>query len=185
MAYFGQQWTADDQAHSIGGPLERVVTHICARTGGEPGHVARILVSEIEHRCATEAAYWLPGARDLLSEARAAGVATAIVSNSWRVLLDLLVANMDVHPDLTVSSTEVSKPKPDPEPYLMACTLLDADPIRTWVVEDSPTGAMAGVAAGCHVLAVGSMTAGVTGVHHVESLDGVSLAHLRATGWAG
>lgn len=184
MAYFGQTWTSDDQAHAIGGPLERVVSHIAARTGGEPGHVARILVTEIEHRCATEAAHWLPGARELLIEAKQAGVPTAIVSNSWRVLLDLLVQNMDIHPDLTVSSTEVEDPKPHPEPYLLACQRLRADPAATWVVEDSATGAQAGLAAGCHVLAVGPAVAAVSHprLYYVEALDAVSLSLLGRDG---
>ena len=41
-------------------------------------------------------------------------------------------------------------PKPDPEPFLTACRLLNARPEATWVIEDSPTGARAGLAAGCY-----------------------------------
>jgi HAD superfamily hydrolase (TIGR01509 family) len=177
MAYFGEQWTASDQTHSIGGPLERVVMHISTRTGGDPGHIARILVSEIEHRCATQSAHWMPGARELLTGARSAGTPTAVVSNSWRVLLELLLQNMDVQPDVTVSSTEVTKPKPDAEPYLSACALLDADPAATWVIEDSPTGALAGVAAGCHVLTVGPAVASLNhpAIRHVHTLAEVDL----------
>jgi HAD superfamily hydrolase (TIGR01509 family) len=184
MAYFGEEWTAADQAHSIGGPIERVVAHIASRTGGEAGHIARILVSEIEHKVATQDAHWMPGARELLAAARAQGVPTAIVSNSWRVLLDLLVQNLDVRPDVTVSSTEVDNPKPDPEPFLMACTLLGARPAATWVVEDSPTGATAGLAAGCHVLAVGPAVAEMAHPRlvTVPTLDGVRLSSLGGDG---
>ena len=184
MAYFGQTWTSEDQAHAIGGPLERVVSHIASRTGGEPGHVARILVSEIEHRCATQAAHWLPGARELLVEAQQAGIPTAIVSNSWRVLLDLLVQNMDIQPDITVSSTEVEEPKPHPEPFLLACQQLGADPVGSWVIEDSTTGAKAGLAAGCHVLAVGPAVSALSypRLLHVPTLDEVSLSLLGRDG---
>lgn len=184
MAYFGHEWTDDDQAHSIGGPLERVVDHIAARTGGEQGHIARILVTEIEHRVANEPAHWMPGARELLAAARSGGIPTAIVSNSWRVLLDLLVANMDVHPDVTISSTEVERPKPDPQPFLRACELLGADPRATWVIEDSPTGATGGLAAGCLVLGVGESMAGRTGrrLWRVESLSDITLSSLGRDG---
>ena len=34
MDYFGQTWTDEDQASSIGGPIERVVNHMATRTGG-------------------------------------------------------------------------------------------------------------------------------------------------------
>ncbi len=184
MAYFGLNWTTEDQDMSIGGPLERVVAHIAQRTGGEEGHIARILVSEIEHKVATEAAHWMPGARELLAEARAAGVPTAIVSNSWRVLLDLLVLNMDVQPDVTVSSTDVAEPKPDPQPFLTACRLLGADPQDTWVIEDSPTGARAGLAAGCWVLGVGPAVAGLSDprLRLVPSLADVTVASLGRDG---
>lgn len=184
MAYFGLDWTAEDQASSIGGPIEKVVAHIAARTGGEPGHIARILVSEIEHRVATQPAHWMPGARDLLASAQQAGVPTAIVSNSWRVLLDLLVLNIDSEVDLTVSSTEAEAPKPDPAPYLLACENLGVSPQGTWVVEDSPTGALAGIAAGCHVLAVGPAVSDLvdTRLLHVDSLADVTLESLGRDG---
>jgi HAD superfamily hydrolase (TIGR01509 family) len=177
MAYFGLTWTEADQAASIGGPLERVVRHIAARTGGEEGHIARILVAEIEHQVATSPAYWMPGAKQLLAEAKAAGVPTAVVSNSWRVLLDLLLLNMDLHPDVTVSSTEIERPKPDPQPFLVACSMLSARPASTWVVEDSPTGVRAGLAAGCWVLAVGPAIQGLQDVRlrTVATLDMVTL----------
>jgi len=180
MLYFGDQWTEQDQAHSIGGPLERVVGHIASRTQADPGHVARVLVGEIEHLVANRPALWMPGARRLLQEARAAQVPTAIVSNSWRVLLDLLLANVDFPVDLTVSSSEVERPKPDPQPYLRACELLGADPARSVVVEDSPTGAAAGLAAGCHVLAVGPAVEGMSDprLRHVDSLETVTLDSL-------
>jgi len=184
MAYFGHEWTPEDQTHSIGGPLERVVDHIAARTGGEPGHIARILVTEIEHRVATQPAHWMPGARELLAAARSQGIPTAIVSNSWRVLLDLLVVNMDVQPDVTVSSTEIERPKPDPQPYLRACDMLGVDPQATWVIEDSPTGAAGGLAAGCLVVGVGASMAGQDDprLWRVESLSDITVASLGRDG---
>lgn len=184
MAYFGDEWTEQDQAHSIGGPLERVVSHIAARTEADPGHVARVLVGEIEHLVAYRPADWMPGARDLLQEATVAGVPTAIVSNSWRVLLDLLLANIDFPVDLTVSSSEVDRPKPDPQPYLRACELLGADPARSVVVEDSPTGAAAGLAAGCQVVAVGWAVEDLRDprLRHVTTLETVTLDSLSGDG---
>ena len=70
----------------------------------------------------------MPGARELLIAANQAGIPVAVVSNSWRVLLDLLMHNIDVPVDLTVSSTEVERPKPDPQPFLYACEQLRVNP---------------------------------------------------------
>ncbi len=184
MAYFGQTWTAEDQANSIGGPIERVVGHMASRTGADPGHLARVLVTEIEHKVATTPARWMPGARELMAAAQAEGVPVAIVSNSWRVLLDLLMDNIDETVHLSVSSTEVDRPKPDPQPYLQACRQLGVDPKRCLVIEDSPTGAAAGMAAGCAVLGVGPAVRDIQGerYRHVDSLADVTLGSLGGDG---
>lgn len=51
------------------------------------------------------------------------------------------------------SGVEMPKSKPAPDVYLAAAHALGVAPERCAVVEDSPTGVMAGVAAGCTVLA--------------------------------
>ncbi len=51
------------------------------------------------------------------------------------------------------SGVEMPKSKPAPDVYLAAAAALGADPKRCAVIEDSPTGARAGVAAGCSVFA--------------------------------
>ncbi|MBK6763458.1 MAG: HAD family hydrolase [Micrococcales bacterium] len=124
------------------------------------------------------------GGAELLAAARSQGIPTAIVSNSWRVLLDLLVVNMDVQPDVTVSSTEIERPKPDPQPYLRACDMLGADPQATWVIEDSPTGAAGGLAAGCLVVGVGASMAGQDDprLWRVESLSDITVGSLGRDG---
>ena len=51
----------------------------------------------------------------------------------------------------------VTDPKPAPEIYLAACAALGTEPARTLVLEDSPTGVAAAVAAGCYTIAVPSL----------------------------
>ena len=51
------------------------------------------------------------------------------------------------------SGVEMPKSKPAPDVYLAAAKALGVDPTRCAVIEDSTTGAMAGVAAGCTVFA--------------------------------
>ncbi len=50
------------------------------------------------------------------------------------------------------SSTEVERSKPAPDVYLLAARTMSVDPSRCVVVEDSPAGVTAGVAAGMTVL---------------------------------
>ncbi|EDP64470.1 hydrolase, putative [alpha proteobacterium BAL199] len=55
-------------------------------------------------------------------------------------------------PGRVASAQTVARPKPAPDVYLKAMELVGATPDRTIVVEDSPTGVRAGVAAGARVI---------------------------------
>lgn len=126
----------------------------------------------------------LPGAVELLTQVRAAGVPTALVSSSYRVLVDA-VLEQGIGPfDLTLAGDEVRHGKPDPEPYLTAADRLGVDPTRCVVLEDSPAGVASAEAAGCAVVAVPSVP-GVTfaqGLRRqvVPTLEGVTVAGLAA-----
>ena len=90
------------------------------------------------------------GALDCYRRMQAAGIRQAIVSNSDRIIV---TANLDAagltEPGLvSVSLNDVRHGKPDPEPYLRAAWLLEAAPAECVVIEDSATGAAAGLAAG-------------------------------------
>lgn len=56
-------------------------------------------------------------------------------------------------PEHVVTADHVTKGKPDPEPYLMGARLLGLRPEDCLVIEDAASGANAGHAAGCKVLA--------------------------------
>lgn len=57
-------------------------------------------------------------------------------------------------PEVVVGGEDVSRGKPDPEPYLLGCQLLQVAPGDCVVVEDAPAGIAAAKRAGCYVLAV-------------------------------
>ncbi|HEY4365796.1 MAG TPA: HAD family hydrolase [Steroidobacteraceae bacterium] len=69
------------------------------------------------------------------------------------------------------SVTEVAHPKPAPDVYLLAASKFGVAPERCIVVEDSPTGVAAGVAAGMTVFGYSGLTAGAqlldAGAHRV------------------
>jgi HAD superfamily hydrolase (TIGR01509 family) len=98
----------------------------------------------------------LPGVRELLAALTAEGVAVALVSSSYRVLVDAVLESMGPFA-VTVAGDEVEHGKPDPEPYLTACRRLRVDPARCVVLEDSAAGVASGEAAGCAVVAVPSV----------------------------
>lgn len=114
-----------------------------------------------------------PGARQLLAAVAAVGVPQALVSSSFRVLVEAVLAGLGEHPfAVTLAGDEVVQAKPDPEPYLTAAARLGVDPTCCVVLEDSPSGVAAGEAAGCRVVAVpdGAMIPAVPGRLVVASL---------------
>lgn len=79
-----------------------------------------------------------------------AGIKQAVVSNSDRLIVDANLNHLGLESarQITVSRNDVRDGKPYPEPYLRAAWLLNVEPSECIVLEDSPTGAIAGVAAG-------------------------------------
>jgi mannitol-1-/sugar-/sorbitol-6-phosphatase len=109
----------------------------------------------------------LPGVQLLL--ARLPTERWAIVTSATRRLLlgRLAAAGLPV-PERLISGDMVARGKPDPEPYRRGAELLGVAPGDCVVLEDSPSGIGAGLAAGCRVL-------GILGTHE--------LSELRAATW--
>lgn len=97
----------------------------------------------------------MPGAVEIVDAVRDAGLATALVSSSYRVLVDAVLDGVGRHRfDVTLAGDEVQHGKPDPEPYVTACERLGVLPAETVVLEDAMSGVQSAEAAGCQVVAV-------------------------------
>jgi HAD superfamily hydrolase (TIGR01509 family) len=98
---------------------------------------------------------WRPGAKDALAMVRAAGLSSALVTNTKRSLTEfgLDTLGRDFF-DVSVCGDEVAHGKPEPDVYLRAAELLGLDPEHCVAVEDSPTGARAAQAAGCALMVI-------------------------------
>lgn len=124
---------------------------------------------------------WVPGALDLLDALSAAGIGRALVSSSYRILLDAVLAG--ANPGLfgvSIGGDEVDHPKPAPDPYLQAATALGVSIGDCVVVEDSAPGVRAGLASGAITVAVGPASVGVEGAHaRVDTLAQLSVDTLR------
>jgi HAD superfamily hydrolase (TIGR01509 family) len=184
----GGTWSAEIKAAVVGTRLDVAVPTIL-RFFGAPDTPAQLAETSawLLHRMVelfADRLPVLPGVRELLAALAADGVPMALVSSSYRVLVDA-VLTQGVGPfALSVAGDEVVHGKPHPEPYLAAAQRLDADPARCVVIEDSPSGVTAGEAAGCAVVAVPSV-AGVVFAPQprrlvAPSLSGLSAADLRA-----
>ena len=97
----------------------------------------------------------LPGAVELLRTLRRAHVPCALVSSSYRVMVEAVLPSLGPEEfSVTIAGDEVGRPKPDPECYRAAAAELGVEPERCVVVEDSPAGISSGLAAGCVLVAV-------------------------------
>lgn len=100
----------------------------------------------------TEGVVPLPGATQALE---AAGDRAAIVTSCSDDLAAARIAAAGLPaPAVVVTADDVTRGKPDPEPFLLAASRLGVAPDRCLVVEDAPAGLAAGAAAGCARLAV-------------------------------
>lgn len=181
MAQFGYEWTEVNRAKSVGGPIERVVDYMSGLCGADPTDIARVITDEIEHLMATRPLVIQPGARELHSALVAAAFPVALASNSWRTLMELVLASTGLGFDATIAGDEVKAAKPDPYPYRRLAQLLQVDPARCVVIEDSPTGIAAGIGAGAAVVAVPEVSRAMqsaSGCLIVDSLTEVSVGTL-------
>jgi HAD superfamily hydrolase (TIGR01509 family) len=157
LTSLGATWTVEDAMRLVGSDLADAVQ---LWMGALPEGV--ISAEELADRMFGEVVRSLkedvvlrPGALELLQALRAAGVPCALVSASYRVMIDAVLSHLG--PDLfdvVVAGDEVRNGKPHPEPYLTAAQELDVDPADCVVIEDSPGGTASGTAAGAFVVAV-------------------------------
>jgi HAD superfamily hydrolase (TIGR01509 family) len=161
MAHLGAGPLPERARHeTVGGSL-RFSTGVCFREAGRPDPSEDELVAACDWLFAragelfAEGVPWRPGAREFLAALRAARVPVVLVTNTVRSLTETALDTLGRDNFAsTVCGDEVSRPKPDPEPYATAAARLGLAPSRCLAVEDSPAGATSAEAAGCPVLVV-------------------------------
>ena len=109
-----------------------------------------------------------------LSTLKSLGYKLALASNSIRETVDAMMhkTKLDVYLDLTFSSSDVLKPKPDPEIYFTTITSLGLKPEECLILEDNENGIKAAIASGAHVL-------NIQDIHDVN-LDNIFFAIKKA-----
>jgi len=155
----GGTWSPEDQAKCIGGTVDWFCRYVIELTGSSrtPQDVQDEILAAMAARF-TDALSIHEGALELVDAVRAQGARTALVTSSFRLLVDPALQWLGVHRfDAVITGDEVSTGKPHPEPYLAACRALGVDPSAAVVIEDSFSGVRSAEAAGCTVVAVPSV----------------------------
>jgi len=98
---------------------------------------------------------WRPGARELLQELNAAGIPCALVTMSLNRMAQQVASAMGFDAfSVVVGGDDVTKGKPDAEPYVHAAGLLGLEATDCIAIEDSTTGLAAAVASGAVTIGV-------------------------------
>lgn len=188
MQSLGADWTAEDQVHCLGGPLERVAAHMRLRSGTDlpTEAIGARLLDAMAERLREHELVWRPGARSLLMQCHDLELPTALVSASWARLIEAVAQQMSADLGrapftLVVAGDEVSRSKPHPEPYHLAASALGFAPPECLALEDSPTGVTSARDAGCRVVGVPHLAdLSHLGAPLIDSLEHASLPALWA-----
>ncbi|MFF7858221.1 HAD-IA family hydrolase [Streptomyces sp. NPDC007904] len=116
-----------------------------------PQAVARIEDLEVED-VPNGGVHLLPGTRDFLAALPAER--WAVVTSATRRLAEARLDAVGILPKTLVAADDITRGKPDPEPYLLAARALGVDPARCVVFEDAPAGLRSGRAAGMTTVAL-------------------------------
>ncbi|MFD7166308.1 HAD-IA family hydrolase [Streptomyces violascens] len=137
-----------------------------------PEALARIEQLEVED--VAGGVVLLPGTAALLAslpspefsaslEQGGAPIRWAVVTSATRRLGEARLTEAGIRPKNLISADDITRGKPDPEPFLLAAARLGVDPARCVVFEDAPAGLAAGRAAGMTTVAL-------TTTHRAEEL---------------
>ena len=187
-AEYGHELTIEEWAQCIGtvggwDPLDALRARVGAGFDPDEANDRR----RARHRPAIAALTApLPGVLDLLVEAKAAGLRTAIASSSDESWVPPLLDQLRLvdHFEHVTLYDGTCPAKPAPDLYLRACAALEVAPAEAVAFEDSPNGIAAAKAAGLRCVAVPnaltrSLDLSAADVV-LETLEGVGLEQLYA-----
>lgn len=156
MQELGCSWTAQDQLACLGGPRAKTERLMQEKSGFKmpDGYFGEKLDLLMEEKLAKDLRIF-DGVFELLEECKEIGLRLALVTASGRKLMKAVLKNFkeDIF-EAVVSGDDVTKTKPDPEPYLLAARKLSVDIRKSVVIEDSLTGVTSGLRSGAHVIGI-------------------------------
>jgi HAD superfamily hydrolase (TIGR01509 family) len=108
-----------------------------------------------------------PGVLELLSLLEQSGISTAVATSSSRqkAVHHLELTGIHDRFDAIITRDDVTRGKPDPDPFLRAAEALGAKPDRCLALEDSHNGVRAAHAAGMRVIMVPDLLAPTDEMH--------------------
>lgn len=152
----GINWDRSDQEAIHGHGMWAVA----ARFRSKGVRIEDISIVALIERHATELArsfvpVWLPGVQEILRTCAEAGIRCGLVTMTGRTAADAILEKLDPTLfEVIISGSDVSRPKPDPEPYMKGIEALGVSPRSCLAIEDSFVGVNSAVAAGLTTIVV-------------------------------
>lgn len=173
VAEFDVTWTLDDEAALVGVDLWDGARYMVGRgVRMAPDAIVERLTREVIEQL-REHVPFRPGAAELLTALREAGVPVALVTMSTRDLVELVLsaseAQLGTQPfAVSVTGDEVPRGKPFPDPYLQAVDALGVRAAACVAFEDSLPGTASARDAGL-------VTVGVPHEADLSNVEGITL----------
>ena len=141
MARLGAPWTKEDQERLLGGSMDNTVSYLLTKATrpAPPAEVARWMTDGMLSRAAEGRVIVRPGARQLFEEVAAAALPYALVTGSQRPFTEAVLASTGFRFPATVTGDDVTRTKPDPEPYLLAANSSTPPQSTAWPSKTPPT----------------------------------------------
>jgi HAD superfamily hydrolase (TIGR01509 family) len=161
------------------------LTHLEQLTGRKLDHASLTRRRKRYRDALLHAQDTLPGVREWIRDARAAGLKLGVASSSSRAWVAGHLSRLGLGEgwDTICCADDVQNTKPDPALYLLACANLGVAPAEALALEDSMNGVKAAHAAGMRVAAVpATLTARMDFSEAdlvLESLAAADLAEVR------
>jgi HAD superfamily hydrolase (TIGR01509 family) len=181
---FGGTWSHEDALQLVGSGLWNSAAILQAHgVRLDADGIVNWLTDRVQRRIDADGVPWRPGAKELLRSIRQEGITTALVTMSVRRMAEQIVAHIPFEAfDAIVAGDEVERPKPDPEPYLVAARKLGIVASDAIAIEDSVAGLESAIASGALTIGVPHIVPLPDGADHVlwPTLEGRSVDDLRA-----
>ena len=152
---FGGIWTAEDGLTLVGSGMKENARILQSRgVDLAPDEIIERLTTRVLDHALRDTP-WRPGAIELVTAIRNAGIPTALVTMSMRPLAEHVSRGIPGAPFAAiVTGGDVEHPKPHPEPYLRAAKLLGVLASDCVAIEDSKPGLASATASGAVTIGV-------------------------------
>jgi beta-phosphoglucomutase len=155
LGLFGASFTQKEYFLMEGEKVDVIASQVLAKCGKDSSKGKEVGIKKDEYYRSNNNFRFNPGISETISFLKTRKIKIGCVSGgARRRLINDKTTELLGSMDALVTSDDVVKGKPDPEPYTKGSALLGLPPSEVIVVENAPLGVISAKAAGAHCVAV-------------------------------